>query len=193
MWKINTKESLGKFCPNEKCIIREKVSLSELKTMKVLSGTQWDLFSVLLPCFSALFCDVSFWLLSWLSVIYLSIILVVTLKDMPSAFPVAQMVKNLPVMPEVWVWALGWEDPLEKGMATHSRFLAWEVPWMEEPGCCSLWGCKDSDGTEQLILSLCFSLICEPRMVYFPSSPFSPFELSLSYTSPLYASYTILP
>ena len=47
-------ESLGKFCPDEKCIIREKVSLSELKTMNVLSGTQCDLLSVLLPCFFAL-------------------------------------------------------------------------------------------------------------------------------------------
>lgn len=103
MWKINTEESLGKFCPNEKCIIREKVSLSELKTMKVLSGTQWDLFSVLLPCYSALFCDVSFWLLYWLSVICLPINLVVTLKDMPSAFPVAQKVKNLPIMMMIWV------------------------------------------------------------------------------------------
>lgn len=97
------KESLGKFCPNEKCVIREKVSLSELKTMKVLVGTQCDLFSVLLPCFSAPFCDVSFWLLYWLSIIYLPIILVVTLKDMPSASPVAQMIKNLPVMPKIWV------------------------------------------------------------------------------------------
>ena len=80
-----------------------------------------------------------------------------------------------------------------EGMATHSRFLAWEIPWTEEPGSCSLWGCKDSDGTEQLMLSLCFSLICEPRMVYFHSTSFSPFELSLSCISPLYASYTILP
>ena len=117
------KESLGKFCPNEKCVIREKVSLSELKTMKVLVGTQCDLFSVLLPCFSAPFCDVSFWLLYWLSVIYLPIILVVTLKDMPSVSPVAQMVKNLPVMPEIWVWALGWEDPLEKEWLPTPGFL----------------------------------------------------------------------
>ena len=42
--------------------------------------------------------------------------------------------KNLPAMQENWVWSLGWEDPLEKGMATHSSILAWEIPWMEEPG-----------------------------------------------------------
>ena len=47
---------------------------------------------------------------------------------------VAQMVKNLPAMQETWVWSLGWEDPLEKRMATHSSVLAWRIPWTEEPG-----------------------------------------------------------
>ena len=46
----------------------------------------------------------------------------------------AQMVKNLPAMQETWVQSLGWEDPLEKGMATHSSILAWRIPWTEEPG-----------------------------------------------------------
>ena len=46
---------------------------------------------------------------------------------------VAQMVKNLPAMQETWVW-LGWEDPLEKGTATHSSILAWRIPWTDEPG-----------------------------------------------------------
>ena len=46
---------------------------------------------------------------------------------------VAQMVKNLPVMQETWVQFLGQEDPLEKGMATHSCILAWRIPWTEEP------------------------------------------------------------
>ena len=44
------------------------------------------------------------------------------------------MVKNLPGMQETQVQSLGWEDPLEKGMATHSSILAWEIPWTEEPG-----------------------------------------------------------
>jgi len=44
------------------------------------------------------------------------------------------MVKNLPEIRETWVQALGWEDPLEKGMATHSSILAWRIPWTEEPG-----------------------------------------------------------
>ena len=47
---------------------------------------------------------------------------------------VAQMVKSLPAMRETWVRSLIWEDPLEKGMATHSSILAWEIPWREKPG-----------------------------------------------------------
>ena len=43
-------------------------------------------------------------------------------------------VKNLPAMWETQVQSLGWEDPLEKGMATHSSILAWRIPWTEEPG-----------------------------------------------------------
>ena len=46
----------------------------------------------------------------------------------------AQMVNNLPAVQETWVWSLGQEDPLEKGMTTHSSVLAWEIPWTEEPG-----------------------------------------------------------
>ena len=42
---------------------------------------------------------------------------------------VAQLVKNLPAMRETWVSSLGWEDPLEKGTATHSSVLAWRIPW----------------------------------------------------------------
>ena len=44
------------------------------------------------------------------------------------------MVKHLPAMQETWVQSLGWEDPLEKEMATHSSTLAWKIPQMEEPG-----------------------------------------------------------
>ena len=47
---------------------------------------------------------------------------------------VAQRLKRLPPMWETWVQSLGWEDPLEKEMATHSSTLAWEIPWMEDPG-----------------------------------------------------------
>ena len=47
---------------------------------------------------------------------------------------VAQRLKRLPTMRETWVRTLGWEDPLEKEMATHSSILAWRIPWTEEPG-----------------------------------------------------------
>ena len=46
----------------------------------------------------------------------------------------AQTVKNLPLVQETGVQSLGWEDPLEKGMAAHSSILAWRIPWTEEPG-----------------------------------------------------------
>jgi len=46
----------------------------------------------------------------------------------------AQMVKNLPAVQKTWVQSLGQEDPLEKGMVTHSSILAWGIPWTEEPG-----------------------------------------------------------
>ena len=46
----------------------------------------------------------------------------------------AQWVKNLPAVQETWVQSLGWEDPLEKEMETHSSILAWKISWTEEPG-----------------------------------------------------------
>ena len=58
------------------------------------------------------------------------------------------MVKHLPAMRKTWVQSLGWEDPLEKEMATHSSILAWKIPWTEEPG--RPWSCKESDMTQQL-------------------------------------------
>ena len=63
---------------------------------------------------------------------------------------VTQMVKHLPTMRETQVQSLGWEDLLEKEMATHSSILAWKIPWMEEPVGYSPWGPKESDTTEQL-------------------------------------------
>ena len=55
---------------------------------------------------------------------------------------VAQTVKNLPAMRVTWVQFLGWEDPLEKGMAIHSSILALRIPWTEEPGGYSPWIAK---------------------------------------------------
>ena len=59
------------------------------------------------------------------------------------------MVKNLPTMWKIRVQSLGQEDPLEKGMATHSSILAQKIPWTEEPGGLhSPWGLKEVDTTE---------------------------------------------
>ena len=66
----------------------------------------------------------------------------------------AQMVKNLPAMWETGVQNLGWEDPLEKGMTTHSSILAWRIPWTEKPARLQYVGLKELDTTEQPTLSL---------------------------------------
>ena len=55
-------------------------------------------------------------------------------------FPCGTVVKNSPATQETRVQFLTWEDPLEKGMATHSSILAWEIPWTEEPGGLYLMG-----------------------------------------------------
>ena len=70
------------------------------------------------------------------------------------ASPVAQMVKNLPAMQETWVQSLGQEDPLEKGMATHSNILAWRIPGTEEPHGLPSIKLKDPDTAERLTFSL---------------------------------------
>ena len=64
---------------------------------------------------------------------------------------VAQTVKNLPAVQETWVQSLGGEDPLEKGMATHSSIRAWRIPWTEESGGLQFIE-SQSDTTEQLTL-----------------------------------------
>ena len=58
------------------------------------------------------------------------------------------MRRNLRAMQESWIQPLGWEDPLEKGMATHSNVLVWRIPWTEEPGRLQFIGCKELDTTE---------------------------------------------
>ena len=60
---------------------------------------------------------------------------------------VAQRLKHLPAMWETWVQSLGQEDSLEKEMATHSRTLAWRIPWTEEPGRLQSLGSQESDMT----------------------------------------------
>ena len=58
------------------------------------------------------------------------------------------------------VQSLGWEDPLEEGMATHSSFLAWKIPWTEEPGGYSPWGHKESAITENACTHTITKCIC---------------------------------
>ena len=66
-----------------------------------------------------------------------------------SASLMAQLVKNPPAMWETWVWSLRWEDPLEKGKATHSSTVAWRILWT----LYSPWAYKELDTTERLSLS----------------------------------------
>ena len=65
---------------------------------------------------------------------YLCLVLSSLISECLQASLVAQKVDNLPAMQEIWVQSLGWEDPLEKEMATHSSILAWKILWTEELG-----------------------------------------------------------
>ena len=71
---------------------------------------------------------------------------------------VVQMIKKPHTVQEMQVCSLGWEDPLEEGMAAHSSILAWRIPWTEQTdgpqSTGSQWGWKELDTTEQLTLSL---------------------------------------
>ena len=68
---------------------------------------------------------------------------------------VAQMVKNLPAIQETWVQSLSKEDPLEKGMTTHSNILAWRIPWTEEPGGLQSMGSQ----TDMTVMNINFSTV----------------------------------
>ena len=72
-------------------------------------------------------------LLKEVAIIFITSTIVWSLVKQQSSL-VAQRLKCLPPMWETWVRSLGWEDPLEKKMATHSTVLAWRIPWTEEPG-----------------------------------------------------------
>ena len=110
------------------------------------------------------------------------------------------MVKNLPAMWESWVRSLGWEDPLEKGMATHSNLLAWRIPWTEEPGrLLSIgsqrvvhdWNWRDLACTTKLkreINSLCHPHLLLPSI--FPSIKVFSNELALRIRWPKYWNFS---
>ena len=68
----------------------------------------------------------------------------------------AQMVKNPPAMWETWVWSLGQEDPLEKGIATHSRIIAWRIPWTQEPGGLQPIGSQSQTGLKWISTHVCY-------------------------------------
>ena len=76
----------------------------------------------------------------------------------------AQTVKRLSTMRETWVQALGWEDPLEKEMAVHSRTIAWKIPWTEEPGRLQSTGLQRVGHDRATLLSLFKKQQLEPDM-----------------------------
>ena len=73
---------------------------------------------------------------------------------------VAQTVKNTPTMQETWVQSLGWEDLLEKGMATHSSILAWRIPGTEQPGWLQSIGLHRVDTTEAYLACMHGEVSC---------------------------------
>ena len=89
---------------------------------------------------------------------------------------VAQVVKNLPAMPETWVWFLCQEYPLEKGMAIHSDILAWRIPWTEEPG-----GLQSIGLQTQWVINIHFSMSLLPLHFLFKDA------LILKHTSCTYS------
>ena len=94
---------------------------------------------------------------------------------------VSQTVKNLPAMWETWVRSLGWEDPLEKGMATHPSILAWRSPWREKPGGLQFmgsqtvrykWATKRSVAGSLVGRESCLTQMC-PHPIHSPFRIFS--------------------
>ena len=85
--------------------------------------------------------------MSYMSYKMITTISLVNIHHLTWASLVAQLVKNLPAVQGTRVRFLGWEDPLEKEMATHSSILAWRIPWTEEPGRLQSTGSQESDTT----------------------------------------------
>ena len=92
----------------------------------------------------------------------------------PGGWFVAQLVKNPPAMWETWIWSLGWEDPLEKGKATHSSTLAWEIPRTEETGRLQFMGSQRSQ-TQHSCCSV--AQLC----LFFPTPRTAACQASLSF------------
>ena len=121
---------------------------------QMVTGEQWigltfsHLISFVTHCFTNLLSPTKDPKLSSTDVLFLRILwggwvyLLFFCQGSSHTSRVAQMVKNLPAMQETQVQSLGWEDPLEKGVAAHSSILAWEIPWTEEPGRLQSMGLK---------------------------------------------------
>ena len=90
-----------------------------------ISSCQWYLIIISLTC-------ISNWPLCQCHKVNFNTSFLILFRSIIASL-VAQMVKSPPAMQEPWVQSLGWEDPLEKGMLTHSSILAWRIPWTEEP------------------------------------------------------------
>ena len=129
--------------------LKEKYS-EHLHLLHLVSSTTFCHISLFSHLYNLLSICLYLSFISTYLVIYLSYSLLKILKVYYTVVPslVAQTVKNLPAMQETWVWSLGWEEPLEKGMATHSSLLAWRIPWTEEPG-----------GLEYLVLQMIYIFI----------------------------------
>ena len=97
-----------------------------------------------------LFGDVLFNLLINLIWLCSSVLYLMTGTPKIWGLPWGSVVKNLPAIQETQIWFLGWEDPLEKGMATHSSILAWRIPWTGEPGGLQSMGSHRVNTTERL-------------------------------------------
>ena len=98
---------------------------------------------------------------------------------------VAQMVKNLPAVWETWVQSLGWEDPLEDDMATHSSILAWRIPMDRRGWWATVHGVTESDMTEQLSTAQpILGLFTKRREIYLLSIEKSLNEAGLFILSP---------
>ena len=79
---------------------------------------------------------------------YSHVMAVVNIAAMNIQLPMQLSQQSLTAVQETWVQSLGWEDPLEKEMATHSNILVWRIPWTEEPGWLHSMGSQESDTAE---------------------------------------------
>jgi len=98
------------------------------------------------------------------------------------ASQMAEIVKNLPSVKECWVQSLGQEDPLEKGMGTHSSILSWRISWIEEPGMLQSLG-SQTVGHDWLKFSLFCIHMCMLVSTKWFTSKYSPNEVAYTYNS----------